>query len=75
MFTRAFWLSAAERSIKTGAGALAVILGGEAVNLLVVDWRAAAGVTVGQMLFSLATSLAGTAIGDKGTPSFLRGGG
>lgn len=74
MFTRDFWLSAAERSSKSAAQALVVLWGAGTLNLLTIDWRVALGVAAGQAVLSLATSVASAPFGDKGTASLLPGG-
>ncbi len=85
MFTRIFWKSAAERAIKTAAQAglgviasvqAAIVMGGPAVAEA-LDGKTLQIYALGIGLAaagSVCTSLVGTQIGDKGTPSFISGG-
>lgn len=60
MFTKAFWLAALERSVKTGAQSVltAYFVGDVALNALQADWANMAGIGAGGVVLSLLTSLA-----------------
>lgn len=71
MWTKQFWVDAAERAIRTFAQALIAILGAGAVNILTVDWVQALSVGAGAAILSILTSIASSGFGVKGTPSLL----
>lgn len=72
MFTKAFWVDALERAVRTGAQVLlGAITGTAAVSEL--DW-AVVGITTGvAVLASLLMSLAGSRVGAPTTASLVRG--
>lgn len=57
--SREWWAAAGVRALKTGAQALASLIGTGAVGILDLDWPQMLGVTATMMVFSLLTSLAG----------------
>ena len=74
MLTAAFWTGAVDRAVKSFAQALLVLWGADAgFNILQIDVGPALGVAAGAAVLSLLTSVASTAVGDKGTTSFIPG--
>jgi len=65
-FDRAFWIAAAERSLKTLFQTLAAALGTDAVGVLSVDLRAAVTLALAAALLSLVTSAASAGVGPEG---------
>ena len=57
IWTKQFWLGAAERAIKTVAQSLVAVLGVAGTGLLTVDWIAALSVAGAAGLASLLTSI------------------
>lgn len=75
MWTRDYWKGVAERAISTAAqGAITVIGAGAIVPAWEVPWQAVAGVAGTMAALSVLKSLAAAYIGDRGTPSLVRGG-
>ena len=58
MFTRAFWVSAAERALKTVAQSVVAVMGVGAVGILSVDWVQTLSVAAAAGLASILTSIA-----------------
>ena len=58
MFTREFWMGAAERALKTVAQSIAAVLGVGAVGVLSVDWAQTLSVAAAAGLLSILTSIA-----------------
>jgi threonine dehydrogenase-like Zn-dependent dehydrogenase len=58
MFTREFWVSAAERALKTVAQSVVAVLGVGAVGILAVDWVQTLSVAAAAGLASILTSIA-----------------
>ena len=54
-----WWAAAGVRALKTGAQALATLIGTGAVGILALDWPQMLSVTATMMVLSLLTSLAG----------------
>ena len=73
MFTRAFWLAAAERVVGTVLVSIAASAAATG-NLLDVDWPTALGTAGALALASLAASAGKTRIGEPGTPSLVPAG-
>ena len=57
--SREWWAAAGVRALRTGAQALASLIGTGAVGILALDWPQMLGVTATAMVLSLLTSLAG----------------
>jgi len=57
MFTRAFWLYAGERAIKTVAQAALAFLGTGTVGLFTIDWYSLSSVSLGAGFLSILTSI------------------
>lgn len=57
--SREWWAAAGVRALRTGAQALASLIGTGAVGILDLDWPQMLGVTATAMVLSLLTSLAG----------------
>jgi hypothetical protein len=80
MWTRAFWKGTAERAVSTAAQAgLAVVGADTAAEMLGFDsfqapWLYVGSVALGGAILSVGKSLAAAYVGDKGTPSLVRGG-
>jgi hypothetical protein len=73
MWTRRFWLDAAERMAKSAAQAVAVTLTGDHVlNAWDANWRLLGGVALGAALASLVSSLASSRVGDSSSASLVR---
>lgn len=71
MFTRAFWLDAAERAAKTAAQVLVGLLVGSATGLLGLDLLSTASTVGTAVLVSVLTSVISVGVGDKGTASLV----
>ena len=70
MWTRIFWIDAADRAARTFAQALlATITIGDAVYS--VDWKAGLGIAVTAAIASILTSIATSKVGASGTPSVV----
>lgn len=72
LFSVAFWKDATERALKTGAQAMALALGGGAIDALKLDWETLAGAGLGGILLSLLTSIGSAAYTDGGTASLTK---
>jgi len=73
MFTKAFWLLASERALKTVAQtflALAAAVG--VFDALQADWQTMLGVSLGAGLLSYATSIVSSEIGSSADPSLVK---
>jgi hypothetical protein len=69
--TSTFWANTAERVVRTGAQTALGLGVADAATGLHVDWQQGA-ITVGlSMLASLLMALAGKAVGDPDTPSYI----
>ena len=58
MFTRDFWIGAAERALKTVAQSVVAVLGVAGIGILSVDWAQTLSVAAAAGLASLLTSIA-----------------
>lgn len=74
MFTKRFWVSASERAIKTFAQTFLAMAGAQAFNVVTADWLSLLSVSVGAAVLSYLTSIVSAEIGDRGTPSLIKGG-
>lgn len=72
MWTRAFWVDAAERATKSAAQALILLWGADALDLRAVDWAEAAGVGSGAALLSVVMSVASSRVGSKTSASAVK---
>ncbi len=64
LFTKAFWVDAADRAIKTAAQFVLGGLGlGEWTNAFSVDWELGIGFAVSGLVLSLLTSVASAGVG------------
>ena len=69
MFTKAFWLAALERAVKTAAQSALLVLGAEQINALNADWADVAGFALGGAVLSVLTSVASNSVGGHDGPS------
>ena len=72
MWTKEFWIQAAERAIKTFAQVMLGFLVVGQSGVLSVDWANTLSVSAVAAFASVLMSLVGEGIGDKGTPSIVR---
>lgn len=73
MYTAQFWREAFERAAKTGVQAVLLFLGaGATLDVVTVDWGAAASFAVGGVVLSLLTSIASAPLATKGTASLVK---
>jgi len=71
MFTVEFWRELVERAVKTAAQFVLVGVGGNLVNVWLVDWRVVAGSAGAGALLSVLTSLGSAPFGPSGSPSVV----
>jgi hypothetical protein len=69
MLTKAFWLAALERALKTAAQAALLVLGADQVDAMAASWGDVFGFAVGGLVLSLLTSVASSHIGPEPGPS------
>lgn len=62
MWSKAFWLAALERAIKTAAQSAILALGAGAVDVLSVPWQSVGALAAGGAVLSLLTTLATGAV-------------
>jgi hypothetical protein len=72
MWTKEFWIQAAERAIKTFAQVMLGFLVVGQSGVLNVDWANTLSVSAVAAFASILMSLIGEGIGDKGTPSVVK---
>lgn len=72
MFTRSFWMQAAERAAKSAAQAAIGLYPLDKFDVLQADWRLALGVAAGGALLSLLTSVITARVGEPDDPSAVR---
>lgn len=72
MRTRAFWIDAGERAVRTIAQALLALLGTDALGIVGLDWLQMLSVAAGAGLMSILTAIVATNVGDKGTTEFRK---
>ena len=72
MRTKAFWIDAGERTIRTIAQSLLALMGTDALGIVGLDWTQMLSVAIGAGLMSLLTSIVATGVGDKGTAEIVR---
>lgn len=66
MLTKAFWLAAGERAVRTFAQALVAVIGVSAVSIAAIPWPEAFGVAATAAVLSLLTSIAASATATPG---------
>lgn len=73
MFNAKFWVSAAERALKTAAQVLAslLVVGDAMIGLLDVNWPGALSAAGTALVFSLLTSIASAPLGPDNSPSLV----
>jgi hypothetical protein len=71
MFTKAFWIDASERALKTFAQFFLVIGGAQAFNAFDLDWTTTLGLAIGGLITSYATSIVSLGLTHDGTPSLV----
>lgn len=71
MFTKAFWLEATERALKTLAQFFITLTTGTAFNVFSADWQTILGLSLGGAALSYATSILSVKVGKTGTPSLV----
>lgn len=70
MFTDSrFWVSSAERAIKTFAQALVALIGTSAMSIVELDWMQMLGVSATAAVVSILTSIASANFGPNPGPS------
>ncbi len=73
MFTKAFWVQASERALKTVAQTFLAMAAAVGVfDAFKADWQTLLGVSVGAGLLSYAMSIVSAEIGDHGDPSLVK---
>lgn len=73
MFTKAFWIQASERALKTVAQTFLAMAAAVGVfDAFKADWQTLLGVSIGAGLLSYATSIVSAEIGDHGDPSLVK---
>lgn len=73
LFTRQFWIEAADRAIKSAAQGVILGLGlGEGLNAFEVDWQLGLGFAAGGAVLSLLTSIANAGARRMATAQSLR---
>ncbi len=71
MWTVIFWKRTADRAVRSAAQGLVTSGLGAASNLYTWDWKIGLGTAASMGLLSLATSLAGSAVGDPDDPGVV----
>lgn len=72
MFSKIFWISAAERAFKTFAQALLLVfVGDSAYNVINVNWPESLGLAATGALISVLTSIVSSRVGEKDSPSLV----
>lgn len=73
MFTRRFWVAAAERAVKSFAQGVVLYFGGDVVlNAWTADWPTAGGIGLGAAALSVLTSMGSTKVSDSASPSLVK---
>jgi len=73
MFTKAFWMLASERALKTVAQTFLSLAAAVGIfDALQADWQTILGVSVGAGLLSYATSIVSAEIGTSADPSLIK---
>jgi hypothetical protein len=72
MFTKHFWIDAAERALKTFFQVfLAIAIEENVFNALELDWQQIIGIALGAALVSIATSVVSSKVGHRETASLV----
>jgi hypothetical protein len=71
MFTKAFWIDASERALKTFAQFFVVLGGAQALNAFTLDWQTNLGLAIGGLITSYATSIVSAGLTHDGSPSLV----
>ena len=71
MFTRAFWVDAGERALKTLAQAMLTVLTSGAFGIVDADWGSAASIGGLAAVVSVLTSIMSASRGTPGTASLV----
>lgn len=71
MFTKAFWVDAGERTVRTVAQTLLALLTGSATDLIHTQWTTDLSLAGMAGVLSLLTSLIATGVGVSGTASLI----
>lgn len=72
IYSVSFWKDAGERAAKSAAQAGLLVLGGDAINVITLDWLTLGGAFGGGALLSLLTSVASAGIANRGTASLTK---
>lgn len=72
MWTRNFWKQAAERAVKTFAQAALVLLTGDGMGVLDVNWGDVGSVGALAAIASVLTSIVTSTVGEPNDPSAVR---
>ena len=71
IFTKAFWLKALERAVKTAAQAALLAAGSDLVDVTTLDWQQVAFFAAGGAVLSVLTSVASGPFGKPDDPSLV----
>lgn len=71
MWTKAFWLDATERAVKTGVQSVLALLLVDGVTVLSLDWANAGAVAGTAALVSIGTSIVSTGVGRPDSASMI----
>ena len=72
MWTKAFWMDATERAIKTFAQVILALGVAGALDAFAVDWMTVLGIGLGGVLLSYASSITTAEIRKSGTASLVK---
>lgn len=73
MWTRHFWIRAAERAVKTFAQSGIAMITADGFDWFHVDWRGALGVAAVATVLSVLSSIVSTEVGAPNDPSAVSG--
>jgi N-acetyl-anhydromuramyl-L-alanine amidase AmpD len=71
--TVSFWKATGERVVRAFAVSMLSLLGAGVIDIVHVPWTTDLSISAGAAVASLLTSLVASQVGDKSTPSFLKG--
>jgi hypothetical protein len=74
VFTVPFWISSAERALRTVAQTAVALIGVDLVSVVDIQWQYVAGVSATAGILSILTSVAASGVGEKGTAAFVEDG-